>query len=416
MIECRDGSLGRGRFLWIGMAIVWLALTVCPAHARLNLYDYFSRWNPSRPTRPATDYIILHTTEGSDAGALAKLRANGEANYLVDTKGNIFKIIDRRKIALHCGRSMWNGHTDIDNCSIGIEVVGFHDKDITPAQYATLKDLLSGLKAMYRIPDDRVLTHSMVAYAAPNRWFSRSHRGRKRCGMQFAKRSVRLKLGLQSQPLYDPDVREKRLIVGDPYLASVLYGNPREQEIAAKQMNDLATCSGLAKSRTTWDVAGSKFNSTEGVNAVPDVAGKRGSEIVKWAQWSGGTKMALRESQGDNEPERVKEIGVDGTSAREIAGDEYNRETTLYFLLDGRVKRGTELTEFELLSLPAKTRMLVGYVCAGYVTDSKTAVDVCGKRWNVSSTFYRFPNGSIRAGNLLSDGAIPKNVIVFCRN
>jgi len=416
----RENPWRRRRFWAGGMTLAFLALGSLAGEApvKLKLYDYYSKWNVERPVRQRTDYIILHTTEGADAGSLHKVQQNGEANYFVDSAGNVYKIVDRRKVALHAGRSMWNGRTDLDTSSIGIEVTGYHDGNITAAQYVALKELLSQLQSMYKIPDERVLTHSMVAYAAPNRWYKRSHRGRKRCGMLFAKRSVRLKLGLESQPLKDPDVEAKRLVIGDPYLAKVLYGSAREQEVAAKTITVTAEANVISKNKAAWDIAGPKYNSAAILYAFPDGTEKRGNEIAEadWARLPIGTKVVFGESQRDNEQEGVQEIGVDGQSVREIAGDEYNRETTIYFLTDGRIKRGTELTEFDLLSLPPKTRMLVGYVCVGYVTAIKTAADLCGKRWNFPSTFYRLPNGAIIAGNTLSDAGTPKNTIVFCRD
>ena len=77
---------------------------------------------------------------------------------------------------------------------------------------------------MYRLRDERVATHSMVAYGAPNKWQKKKHRGRKRCGMLFAMPSVRKILELKVRMTSDPDVRAKRLTVGDPYLEKVLYG------------------------------------------------------------------------------------------------------------------------------------------------------------------------------------------------
>jgi hypothetical protein len=195
-------------------------------------------------------------------------------------------------------------------------------------------------------------------------------------------------------------------------------GSAREQEAAAKTMTETDQGNVISKNKAAWDIAGPKYNSAAILYAFPDGTEKRGNEITdaEWKRLPVGTKVVFAENQRDNLQEKVREIGVDGQSAREIAGDEYNRETTIYFLTDGRIKRGTELTEFDLLSLPPKTRMLVGYLCVGYVTDAKTAMDLCGKRWNFPSTFYRLPNGTIAAGNTLDAAAIPRNSIVFCSN
>jgi N-acetylmuramoyl-L-alanine amidase len=204
--------------------VMALSLVALTAHATPSIGN--ARYSPrdgERPRRPRTDYIILHTTEAPAPGSYRKLLENGEAHFLVDRDGAVYTIMRREKLAYHAGISMWNGRKNIDNYSIGIEVVGYHTRSLTAAQYKALRKLLDTLKQSYGISDDRVLTHSMVAYGEPNRWHPRPHRGRKRCGMQFADPSVRLQLGLLRQPRFDPDVAARRLVVGDAYLASKLY-------------------------------------------------------------------------------------------------------------------------------------------------------------------------------------------------
>ena len=142
----------------------------------LRISNRYSPENRNRALRQLTRYIILHTTEGPARGSLAKVRRNGECHYFVGLDGQVYRVIHRNRVALHAGRSMWQGKTDLDQCSLGIEVVGYHNRDINAAQYRALKDLLADLQRIYKIPDDRVLTHSMVAYGAPNQWHARSHR------------------------------------------------------------------------------------------------------------------------------------------------------------------------------------------------------------------------------------------------
>ena len=204
-----------------GGVLVWLALSGPAAAAWFG--GRSSPVDAERPLRLRTDYIVLHTTEGPALGSYRKLFQNGEAHFLVDRDGRVYTIIRRDKLAYHAGRSMWNGTPNLDNCAIGVEAVGYYDGAVTDAQCAALRQLLDILKRAYGVSDDRVLTHSMVAYGEANRWFSTPHRGRKRCGMLFATRAVRLKLGLFSRPRSDPDVAAGRLTVGDPYLARVLY-------------------------------------------------------------------------------------------------------------------------------------------------------------------------------------------------
>ena len=184
---------------------------------------YLSPRNKERDTRKSTKFVILHTTEGAAAGALKKLSANGECHYVIDADGKIYRIIDRSRVAFHCGLSMWNGLENLDRHSIGIEMVGYHDKKPSAAQIKSLKALLAELKRDYAISDENVLTHSMVAYGTPNLWHKRNHRGRKKCAMVFADTALRRQLGLTGKPARDPDIKAGRLADGDPELTRTLY-------------------------------------------------------------------------------------------------------------------------------------------------------------------------------------------------
>jgi hypothetical protein len=271
-------------------AAVWLTC-VLGAQA-LNIVNHFSPLNGQRPRRQRTDYLILHTTEGPGKGSLAKVRRLGECHYFVDEIGKVFRIIDRHKVALHAGRSMWNGRTNIDDSAIGIEVAGYHNRNITAAQYAAVKDLVAELQGIYKITDARVLTHSMVAYGAPNQWHKHAHRGRKRCGMLFAKWSVRVKLGLTSQQKHDPDIKAGRLVNADPYLAKVLYGSAQEQERAA-QRYAASDANIISPSRSAWDIARDKYKSPEVTYVFPSGKRLQGNAIKDWKTIPPGTRVIL---------------------------------------------------------------------------------------------------------------------------
>jgi N-acetylmuramoyl-L-alanine amidase len=380
----------------------------------LDIKNHYSPRNQERPRRIRTDYIILHTTEGPTAGSLRKVHERGEAHYFVDLQGQVYRIVDKRKVAFHAGRSMWNGQRDLDNFSIGIEVVGYYNRDITPAQYAALRELLAQLRASYNIPANRVLTHCMVAYGAPNRWHRRSHRGRKRCGLLFCTKDVRRKLGLDSIPSYDPDVRAGRLVPADRYLANVVYGGKSigfttRQESVGEEIV-------ISRGRSAWDIAREQYRSPDTLYIFPDGKKWKGNEIKDWKQIPVGTRVLLGGGVTDNEEERVLVIGKDGNTARDIAGDEQSSKTTIYFLPDGRVRHGEEMGQNELTILPSGTRMLVGYTAAGSVLKGKSAFDICGIRWKFPSTFYRFPDGCILSGDKVDEKTILPGTKLFYRN
>lgn len=383
-----------------------------PSAWALEISDHYSPLNRERSIRKRTDYMLLHTTEGPTKGSLNKLHRYGECHYLVGADGHVYRIVNKRRIAMHAGRSMWHGRTNLDSCSIAIEVVGYHNKDISSVQYKALKSLIESLQKLYNISDERVLTHSMVAYGAPNRWHKRSHRGRKRCGMLFAKRDVRKRLGLEKQPLFDPDVKAGRLVNADPHLVRVLYGSAREQVQAsvAFQGSDARV---IAPGRSAWDIARDQYKSNATQYIFPDGKRLRGNEVTNWKAMPSGTRVVLSEAQRENEPEGLLSVGKDGASARDIAGDEQRSKTTVYFMSDGRVRQGHELSDVEVKAIPEGTHMLVGYVHGGYVTAKRSAYDICGEKWSSSATFYRFRDGRIVAGDQLKQEAIPPMCMVF---
>ena len=206
-------------------ALLFLAFLASGASAIDFSNRYRSPRNAERRVRKSTELIVLHTTEAPAKSSLNKLCERGEAHYCVTEVGTVYRIIDRDRVAFHAGRSMWNGKEDVDEFSVGIECVGYHDKAMGMVQIRAIRDLVKELQKMYKIPDERVVCHSHVAYGAPNKWQKKNHRGRKRCGMLFAMPSVRTQLGLARRPASDADVRAKRLVVGDDYLRRVLYGN-----------------------------------------------------------------------------------------------------------------------------------------------------------------------------------------------
>lgn len=76
--------------------------------------------------------LILHYT-GMDSGSAAIKRlcnadAKVSAHYVIEEDGQIFQLVDEDKRAWHAGISEWQGETNINSASIGIEIVnGGHD-------------------------------------------------------------------------------------------------------------------------------------------------------------------------------------------------------------------------------------------------------------------------------------------------
>jgi N-acetylmuramoyl-L-alanine amidase len=434
----RVGTAGRIRISASLLAAALLAGQLAGAGA-LKISDRYSPLNRKRPLRPQTRYIILHTTEGKEAGSLRKVQRYGEAHYFVTTKGNVYRIIDRRKIAAHTGRSMWEGRTNLDSMSIGIEVVGTYNRDINAAQYEALRELLRQLKGIYKIKDKDILPHSMVAYGRPNRFHRSNHRGRKRCGAVFAKPDVRRRLGLTEQPLRDPDVLAGRLKVGDSELYRMLFAQAAAsagpapgagasgttRTAAGSPSSGPGNGSGdstvIGKGYNAWSIAREMYNHPTTVYVFPNGRRFRGDEIKDWDRIPAGTNVILSDDEPEQEFEGFLEIGKDGNAVGDLAGDAATEGTTIYFFPNGLIRTGEELAANaslkKLLDAPPKgTRLLVGYVYGGYVRARRSAYYIARSKWNYPSTFYRLPDGRILSGDEIDETSIPFRTLIFFQN
>jgi N-acetylmuramoyl-L-alanine amidase len=117
------------------------------------------------------DMIVLHYTGMPDVeAALTKLCSAGSevsTHYLVMDDGYIVQCVPEARRAWHAGAAVWEGESDINSCSIGIEIANpGHDHgypDFPKRQIAAVTALCRSILTRYRIPARRVLGHSDVA-------------------------------------------------------------------------------------------------------------------------------------------------------------------------------------------------------------------------------------------------------------
>lgn len=401
----------RGKWLVLAAS---LGLAALSADATIVFDNSFrSPRNKERPLRSSTSLIILHTTEAPSRSALRKLRDMGECHYCIDEHGRVYRIIDHRRVAFHAGRSMWNGRSNVDEFSVGIEVAGYHNRKMNPAQMRALAALIGELQHLYRIPDHQVLAHSHVAYGAPNRWHRRRHRGRKRCAMFFALPSVRAQLNLTARPTFDPDVRARRLVVADPYLERMLYGSVTAPPRAAapRQAADGGDADNvIAQGRSAWDIARDAYNDATTLYRFPDGTQRRGNQIADFREIPAGTRVTVN-APARNVPETFRVIGRDGR-VQDIVGQEALSATTIYIYPDGRYVRGSQLRADTVLKLPYGTRALLGYAVGGPITATRSVLEVVGNRWRSPDTFFLI-SGALVPGNQVDDEKIPVGSMVF---
>lgn len=341
---------------------------------------YRSPRSAERPVRKATRIIVLHTTEAGARSSLNKLSERGEAHYCIDEKGVVYRIVDRNREAFHAGRSMWNGKEECDSYSIGIEVVGYHDKPITLYQIDAIKELLAILQKEYRIDDAHVVCHSHVAYGAPNKWQKRNHRGRKRCGMLFAMPSVRSRLGLSSKPAYDPDVRARRLVVGDQYLEKVLYGKVDTMKTAYRRD---------ATPKPKPGIFATLFSKKS-----PDMANEPEQESYYGKPPDGAAGKPVKKTA----PAKSEKVATKQTSPKPISKPSPKP----------RAVTSKEPTGLKDLEDRVKYREL------GTLSKKSTPYRIVGRNWNASTTYY-YSKGRIIRGDRLDPKRVTPGMRVFIR-
>lgn len=116
-------------------------------------------------------FLILHYTGMSCAKKAVRWLACAESrvscHYVLDEDGAITQLVPERLRAWHAGLSMWDGITDINSASIGIEIQnpGHEDgyPDFPPAQMAAVARLAADICRRNEIAPRDVLAHSDIA-------------------------------------------------------------------------------------------------------------------------------------------------------------------------------------------------------------------------------------------------------------
>src|SRR5262245_12102659 len=122
------------------------------------------------------DMIVLHYT-GMQSGDAALQRlcdpeAKVSSHYLVYENGGIVQLVPEARRAHHAGVSSWEGETDINSRSIGIEIVNpghdFGYPDFPKRQIAAVITLCRSILTRHSIRRECIVAHSDVAPARKN--------------------------------------------------------------------------------------------------------------------------------------------------------------------------------------------------------------------------------------------------------
>lgn len=124
--------------------------------------------------RSRVGWLIIHYTALDFPTSLRVLtEQNVSSHYLVrDNPPTIYRLVDEGRSAFHAGVSSWKGYTQLNDASIGIEIVnlGYEGAppnrtwpEYPPAQIEAVIALVKQIVKEHDIKPDRILGHSDIA-------------------------------------------------------------------------------------------------------------------------------------------------------------------------------------------------------------------------------------------------------------
>ncbi|WP_346236249.1 N-acetylmuramoyl-L-alanine amidase [Niabella insulamsoli] len=113
------------------------------------------------------NFVVLHHTAQNSAEqtlfTFSISRTQTSAHYVVGRDGIVYQMLNDYVRAWHAGNSKWGNVTDMNSCSLGIEIDNNGSEPFSDAQITALIKLLDYLKDEYGIPQANFIAHSDVA-------------------------------------------------------------------------------------------------------------------------------------------------------------------------------------------------------------------------------------------------------------
>ena len=129
--------------------------------------------NHSKKARSPKDikFVIIHYTGmQSEIESIQRLKDKNykvSCHYLINRKGVITQMVKDKKIAWHAGKSKWKKFVNLNDVSLGIELVNkghqFGYQKFSDQQIKSLIKLCKKLKKKYAIKKENFLGHSDIA-------------------------------------------------------------------------------------------------------------------------------------------------------------------------------------------------------------------------------------------------------------
>ena len=133
--------------------------------------DLSLNFSPKTRLKRSIKFIIIHYTgmqsEIESIDRLKNIKSKVSCHYFINRKGQIIQMVRDNKVAWHAGKSKWKNFKNLNDNSIGIELVNkgheFGYQDFKYNQITSLINLCMNLKKKYMIKKENFLGHSDIA-------------------------------------------------------------------------------------------------------------------------------------------------------------------------------------------------------------------------------------------------------------
>ena len=135
------------------------------------LFDFSPNYSKKSRSKKDIKFVIIHYTgmqsEIESIKRLKNPRHKVSCHYLINRKGQIIQMIKDLNVAWHAGKSKWKKFVNLNNISLGIELVNkghqFGYQNFSVKQINSLIKLSQKLKKRYLIKKENFLGHSDIA-------------------------------------------------------------------------------------------------------------------------------------------------------------------------------------------------------------------------------------------------------------
>lgn len=119
------------------------------------------------PRRVPISAIVIHDTGGKTAASalswFAYPTSTVSAHVVIDRDGRIYRVVPDAQKAWHAGVSVLHGVANVNNYSLGVELVDNDDSDPYPDAQLNAAALWCARAAkLYRIPLNRIVGHDAI--------------------------------------------------------------------------------------------------------------------------------------------------------------------------------------------------------------------------------------------------------------